>query len=162
MPGYPQHLRGFAYAGLQRYFLTFCTHERRRHFVDPSTVVLVRDQVRRAAEREHFEGNAYCFMPDHLHLLLSGAREDANLKMFVFRAKQFSGFEFSRQNRGRLWQRYGYERVLRNEESTADLIRYIVGNPLRAGLASKVTEYPFWGSFTHSREQLLDHIHWAD
>jgi putative transposase len=162
MPTYPHHLRTFDYRGLHRYFLTFCTHERQKYFTDAANVVLVCDQVLRAADSEKFEGNVYCFMPDHLHLLVSGAQEDADLKMFVSRAKQFSAFEFSRQKGRRLWQRYGYERVLRNEESTEDVIRYIVGNPIRAGLVTKVTDYPFWGSFKYSREELLDHIHWAD
>jgi len=124
-------------------------------------VDLVTDQILRAAKRENFEGTAYCFMPDHVHLVATGSRDDSDLKAFVARAKQFSGFEFSKRNGTRLWQRYGYERVLRNEESTDDLIRYIIANPIRAGLVSNVKDYPFWGSFVYSRDELLDFIHWA-
>ncbi len=119
------------------------------------------EQILRAATREGFEVTAYCFMPDHVHLLPTGLRDDSDLKGFVARAKQFSGFEFSKRIGTRLWQRYAYERVLRNEESTEDLIRYMIANPIRARLVASVKDYPFWGSSIYSRDELLDFIHWA-
>jgi len=84
-------------------------------------------------------------MPDHLHLLVEGVREDSDLKWFQRGAKQFSGFHYKRQFGCRLWQRYGYERVLRSQELTLDVARYIVANPVRAGLASTIDQYPFAG-----------------
>ena len=101
---------------------------------------------------------AYCFMPDHLHLLAEGIAADADLKAFTARAKQFSGYHFARQTRTRLWQRYGYERVLRAEETTRDVIRYILDNPVRAGLTMDVGSYPFWGSEVYSRDQLIEYV----
>jgi REP element-mobilizing transposase RayT len=38
-------------------------------------------------------------MPDHLHLLVEGTHEDSDLKAFVARAKQYSGFYFRQQTR---------------------------------------------------------------
>ncbi len=101
-------------------------------------------------------------MPEHLHLLVEGLRADADLKTFVARAKQFSGYYFKRETGRRLWQRYGYERVLRAEETTLSVIRYIVENPVRAGLTNDVASYPFWGSEVYSREQLTEHIQQSD
>jgi hypothetical protein len=66
MTSYPEHLSGFDYVGVHRYFLTFCTFERRRHL-----------------------------------------------------------------NKA---------------------------NPIRSGLVSSLREYPFWGSLTHSREELLEYV----
>src|SRR5262249_43836589 len=45
-------------------------------FVEPSRVEIVLKQILRAAADEGFEIIAYCFMPDHLHLLVE-ARTDA-------------------------------------------------------------------------------------
>jgi hypothetical protein len=56
------------------------------------------------------------------------------------------------------WQRYGHERVLRNDEDTATAARYIINNPLRAGLVRDVMQYPFWGSGMYSREALTDYV----
>ena len=101
---------------------------------------------------------AYCFMPDHLHLLVEGHRDDADLRRFITRAKQFSGYHFKRETGKRLWQRYGFERVLRDEESTPTVARYIINNPVRGGLVRTPADYAHWGSLTYTREQLLDYV----
>jgi REP element-mobilizing transposase RayT len=58
---------------------------------------------------------AYCFMPDHVQMLLAGERDDADLKRFTKCAQQYSGFYFRQRTRLYLWQRCGFERVLRND-----------------------------------------------
>lgn len=157
MPHYPRHLSGFDYRGFQRYFLTFCTFERDRHFVEAVSVSLVGDQILRVATEQHVAIIAYCFMPDHLHLVVEGTDKDADLKTFVARAKQFSGFYFRQKTGHRLWQRYGFERVLRADEDTASVVKYVIENPLRAGLVNTPLDYPFCGG-VYSREALLDYI----
>jgi REP element-mobilizing transposase RayT len=67
---YPEHLKTFDYVGLHQYFLTFCTHERHRLFEKAGAVSLVRTQIERAATALQFAVIAYCFMPDHVHLLV--------------------------------------------------------------------------------------------
>ena len=159
---YPHHLRTFDYVGVYRYFLTFCTFERNRLFVAADAVGVAHEQILRAGATENFSLDAYCYMPDHLHLLAEAEREDCNLKRFISRAKQCSGFHFKRTMKQTLWQRYGYERVLRSEEDTIVVARYIVENPVRAGLVVSPLDYPFWGSSTWSREELLEYVRRAD
>jgi hypothetical protein len=55
----------------------------------------------------------------------------------------------------RLWQRYGYERVLRDEMERALAIRYVVANPVRAGLVCHPREYPYLGSRRCTFDELL-------
>ena len=38
------------------------------------------------------------------------------------------------------------------------MIKYIIENPVRAGLVADAREYPFWGSQVYTREQLLEYI----
>ncbi len=85
-------------------------------------------------------------MPDHLHLLVYGTSERADLKAFVIHYKKLTGFEYSRRAGRRLWQPGYYDRVLRDEEATEAIARYILENPIRAGLARQLGEYPFAGS----------------
>jgi putative transposase len=155
---YPRHLPAFDYHGPHRYFLTFCTLGRHHAFRDAAAVHLVRGQFLRAADRHLFALVAYCFMPDHVHLLVEGTREDADLKEFESAAKQYSGFHYKAQFGRPLWQRYGFERVLRSEESTINVVRYILANPVRAGLARRVDEYSFSGSIGFSMEELMDGV----
>ena len=158
MVHYPKHLRGFDYRGAQRYFLTFCTHERARYFIDGRHVALVSQQFQRASREQAFAVIAYCFMPDHVHLLVTGERGDADLKRFTKCAKQYSGFYFRQDTRLFLWQRYGFERVLRSDEATPAVARYTIANPVRARMVHSPIEYPYWGSFVYTREELLEYI----
>jgi REP element-mobilizing transposase RayT len=156
MHPYPPHLAGFDYVGLNRYFLTFCTHERRPLFTRPEHVALVEDHFLRSGTECGFADLAHCFMPEHLHAAVAARRDDCDLKRFVARMKQFSGFYFSKQFGARLWQRYGYEHVIRSDEVTVTVIRYVLENPIRARLVSRVRDDPFIGSGEYSREQLLE------
>jgi putative transposase len=152
----PGHLKSFDYRGLHRYSLTFCTDYRRSIFVDAGAVTLVHQQILRAAAQEHFAVIAYCFMPDHLHLLIEGLDDNADGLRFIKLAKQYSGFYYSQANRHKLWQRYGFEHVLQEDELTLVVTRYILRNPVRAGLVDDPRKYPFLGSETHSLEHLLE------
>ena len=158
MSRYPEHLRSFGYTGANRYFLTMCTNQRARYFVEGQLIALVSEQFQRASREQAFAVIAYCFMPDHVHLLIAGERDDADLKRFTKYAKQYSGFYFRQRTGLALWQRYCYERVLRNAEATPVVARYTIANPVRAGIVQSPADYPFWGSFVYTREALLEYI----
>ena len=154
----PGHLKTFDYLGLHRYSLTFCTNYRRRLFVEPGIVNLVLAQISRAAIENLFEIIAYCFMPDHLHLLIEGKADSSDAKRFITRAKQYSGFYYSAALQPKLWQRYGFEHVLRDDEITLVVAKYILENPVRAGLVKRVEDYPFVGSMVYSLAQILEGV----
>jgi putative transposase len=157
MPHQFARLRHFNYIGIYRYFLTFCTHERRPYFLVADHVAPVREQFLRTAREAGFALIVYCFMPDHVHLLVEGRREDADLRRFIKASKQYSGFDFQQRRQERLWQRYGYERVLRGDEATPDVVRYTLANPVRRAIVASPEEYAFWGSSIYSREELLEY-----
>ncbi|MEO8077784.1 MAG: transposase [Acidobacteriota bacterium] len=69
---YPPHHPRLPYTGKHNYFLTFCTEGRAPVFTEHDAVELVLAQILRAARKCAFEITAYCFMPDHLHLLVRG------------------------------------------------------------------------------------------
>jgi putative transposase len=62
---------------------------------------------------------------------------------------------YSSEIGGKLWQRYGYERTLRKEEDTLTAVRYIIENPLRAGLVERIEDYAFIGSMVCELKDLL-------
>ena len=81
-------------------------------------------QIQRTAGEGAFAVNAYCFMPDHLHLAVEGQHPDSDLRRFVKVAKQRVAYvartEFQIQ---RIWQDGYFERVLRTYESVDTLMR---------------------------------------
>jgi putative transposase len=152
---YPPRWSRCDYIGRHRYFLTFCTDGRRATFTDAGTVSLVLAQFLRAARQHGFEITAYCFMPDHVHLLIAGLTDRSDARAFIRAAKQYSGYSFSQATRRRLWQRYGYERLVRSDEERALKIRYMLANPIVSGLARESEEYPFLGSERYTIAELL-------
>ena len=94
-------------------------------------------------------------MPDHLHLMVEGSSADARLTEFVRMFKQRSAFHWKRTFGGELWQRSYFDRVLRSEESTIVVARYVLANPLRAGMVVKVEDYRFLGSLRMSIQELF-------
>ena len=154
----PAHLKHFDYTGFYRYSLTFCTDQRRAIFIREDIVRLVLLQISRAANDREFAVIAYCFMPDHLHLLVHGQSEAAECRGFIALAKQYSGYYYTKEYRRRLWQRYGYERTLRKDDDSLRVAKYILENPVRAGMVGTVLEYPFAGSLVCDARDLLASI----
>lgn len=151
----PHRLHPTCYVGLQRYFLTFCTRDRRKVFTNAAVVALVREQILQSARDRGFAVLAYVFMHDHIHLLIEAKAEDADMKSFADLAKQKSGYAYSRRFRMPLWHPSYWDRVLREEEGTWDVIRYICDNPLRKGLVKRCEDYPFLGSAVMTRAELI-------
>src|SRR3954469_3649848 len=100
----PKRLPSFTYVGLAQYFLTFCVRGRRCVFIDGRCVSASLTQIRQAATDEQFAILAYCFMPDHVHLLVEGMSETSDLRRFVQTAKRRSGSVYARTVGGSLWQ----------------------------------------------------------
>src|SRR5262245_9001549 len=153
-------LSGFDYLGPYRYSLTLCVRQRQRVFVRVEVVSLIEEQIRQAAASKDFAVPAYCFMPDHLHLLVEGLSPDADLRAFVRILKQRTSFTWKRLTKTdvELWQRGYYDHVLRKDEDTHVVARYILGNPVRAGLVEIPAAYAFSGSFTLDLRDLLGSI----
>ena len=151
----PPRLAGFEYVGKHRYFLTICTEGRFEAFADASDGQWILRKFLRAAEANGFVVIAYCVMPDHLHVLLEGIRPDADLRAFVRWWKQSTGFEWKRRTGQKLWQEGYFDRVLRPEESEILMVAYIATNPVRAGLATTLHEYPLFGC-SYTPEQLRE------
>ena len=97
-----------------------------------------------AAKKCGFDIIAFCFMPDHLHLLAVG-RESSSLPDFARLFKQLAGYNFRRARGAALWQISYFDHVVRREESLAEIAAYIWNNPVRAGLVENRMDYAFSG-----------------
>ncbi len=90
---------------------------------------------------------AWVLMPDHVHWLLQLGESDS-LGEVIGRLKSASSRHTNRTlNRtGPLWSKAFHDHALREEEDLQAVARYIVANPLRAGLVKRVGDYPFWNA----------------
>lgn len=85
-------------------------------------------------------------MPDHVHLLLQLGR--ARLSEVVGRLKGRSAAQLNRKigRSGRFWEPGFHDHALRRDENVRQAARYIVANPLRAGLVERLGDYPYWNA----------------
>jgi len=147
------HLKNFDYKGRYRYFLTICCFKQTAKLKDYPLIKWLTNVLAEKAERYGFKIWAYCFMPDHLHLLVEGENENSDMKQFVKSYKQITGFYFKRMTGERLWQINFYEHTLRKEEDTIKTARYIFNNPVRKGMVDDYRKYEFLGSFEFDIKQ---------
>ena len=93
---------------------------------------------------------AYCFMPDHAHLLLSPS-SGCPIPSFVGGFKSLctrAGWSRFGQERS-FWQKRYYDHFLRKDEDIAVVIRYVLDNPVRKGLVGNWRDYPLCGSLVY-------------
>ena len=144
-----------SYIGHQWYFLTTCTLGRIPRFRNAHLVAVSLDLMAEEARMHCFDIQAYCFMPDHLHLLTNGTHAASNCLSFVKAFKQRSGFHFKQRTRERLWQDRPYDHILGPKDPWEAVAYYIWMNPVRKGLCERPQDWPFSGSFTIDWKRFL-------
>jgi putative transposase len=133
------------------YFLTICSLNGQEVFKDPQIVNWLLDELKRCCKSFSFINYAYCFMPDHIHLLLGG-EDKSDLITMVKQFKQLTGYYFKKKTGNGLWQKSYYDHILRKEEDVVKIVRYILENPIRKGLVEHPDEHPFSGSLKFGKE----------
>jgi len=123
----------------QAYHITTITLDRRPVFSDLRSARLLINALRAAQSRDEATTLAFVVMPDHLHWLLQ-LEADSSLSAVVGAVKAVTAHGLG----ARVWQGGFHDHALRKEEDLAKLARYIVANPLRAGLVQRVGDYPHW------------------
>lgn len=90
---------------------------------------------------------AWVLMPDHVHWLLQLGERD-ELSVVVNRLKSASARHANRAlgRTGAIWAKAFHDHALRGEDDLQDVARYVVANPLRAGLVTRIGDYPFWNA----------------
>ena len=88
---------------------------------------------------------AFVIMPDHLHWLMQ-LGDGASLSRTMHALKSYSAKRIRRLTGiyGPVWHSGYHDRAVRRERDLRTLARYVVANPLRAGLVEDIGKYPHW------------------
>lgn len=124
------------------YAVTTATFGRRRLFEDPTMASLVAIEIAATDDLGLSSMLAWVLMPDHLHWLFS--LESGSLSALVQRFKMRSAQAINRtlDRRGSVWQAGFHDHRVRDERALLNVARYLLENPIRAGIASVIGEYP--------------------
>ena len=121
-------------------------NEKRDIFHDEKDYLKFLNTTEKAAERFKLEVHAYVLMKNHYHLLVR--TKEANLS----RAIQWLGVSYSiwfnrrHQRSGHLFQGRFKSFLIENERYFGAVCLYIHGNPLRAGIVTRLSDYK-WSSY---------------
>lgn len=123
----------------QVYSVTLVTHGRWPGLADISVARRVIGSLREMDGIGHSETLAFCLMPDHLHWLFRlGHGGDLSGVVGQMKGRSARLVPLLR------WQRGFHDHAVRNDEDLRRLARYIVSNPVRAGLVRRVGDHPHW------------------
>jgi putative transposase len=127
------------------YHVTTCTLNRHPWFVEFRIARIVIAEMRRLQEEQRVVSLAWVVMPDHVHWLLQ-LQEGSGLSLVIKSLKGRSSRQIRLQSghTAPVWQRGYHDHALRCDENVPQVARYIVANPLRAGLVERIGLYPHW------------------
>lgn len=126
------------------YLLTANTRGREPVFKDYGLGRMVIRQFKEVQEQGIADSLAFVVMPDHFHWLIQLSR--GSLGQLMCQVKSLSAKSVNEVigRTGNLWQPGYHDCALRREDELVMLARYVVANPLRAGLVDKLGDYPLW------------------
>lgn len=126
------------------YFITTVTHGRKPIFTNLGMARRVINSMCRLEQENLLHSLAWVLMPDHLHWLFQLRNGELAEVMKLFKGRSAKSLNGLRGKEGAIWQRAYYDRAVRPDEDLRGLSRYIVANPLRAGLVEEIGQYPHW------------------
>ena len=142
------------YIGMRGYFITINTYNRKKYFIHEHIVFSLVTYLKQVAQQEKFDVVVFTYMPNHVHFVLLGKNESSNVCRFMKSYKQLTGYKFKQTFGSRLWATSFHDHVLRKEESIKSVGRYVLKNPVRAGLVKNICDYKFSGSFVYDLSEL--------
>jgi REP element-mobilizing transposase RayT len=133
-------------------FVTIPVRLRMPIFRDDSIARAAVEVLHDQAARTDVRVWAFCVMPDHVHLVVSPS-ERCDIIAFVGRFKSLVlRRAWSLGVEGTFWQPSFWDHFLRQNESKEHGVRYVLENPVRAGLVTRWSDYPYLG-WIHSRDE---------
>lgn len=133
MPGQPQHI-------IQR------GNNRQIIFAADADYQFFRDALVDASRKHGLQIHAYVWMTNHIHLLATPQFENSISKVFQSVGRKYvQYFNNTYRRSGTLWEGRYRATVVDSEKYLLTLMRYIELNPVRAGMARYLGDYP-WSS----------------
>ncbi len=145
-PGHASLRKGRVSLANQIYLITFTTRRRQPLFADH---VKARAAARCLVNSRLWSRSrllAWVLMPDHWHGLIAlGVGDDLGLRIGLAKTNMARGIRAEAGAIGPIWAKSFHDHALRNDdEALLATARYIVMNPVRAGLVRRVGDYPYW------------------
>ncbi|QXH51177.1 transposase [Pseudomonas fakonensis] len=126
------------------YLLTSTTKDRLPLFLDFQAARCLPPHFAQAEAEGSVLSLAWVIMPDHVHWLIELKNDTLATVMRRFKSRSRCSLYKMGKLKGQLWQAGYHDRAIRREEDLRSFARYVVANPVRAGLVSRAGDYSHW------------------
>jgi len=130
----------------QIYFVTTVVRDRGLLFLSPNLARVACCTLDAHSTTRGLEILCWVLMPDHMHLLVCLQEGDLSKRIGYLKARMAHAVNRERNMSEPVWEHGFHEHALRSEEDLPGVGRYIVANPVRAGLVKSVGMYPYWNA----------------
>ncbi len=122
----------------ETYYLTFCCEPRgKNQLAVPDAAKAILETIEHRQNEHVWHVHLFLLMPDHAHALMTFPPGRLPFRTRLSKWKEWTAKTIRIQ-----WQLDFFEHRLRSEESLREKADYILHNPVRAGLASKASDWP--------------------
>jgi putative transposase len=128
----------------QPYLVTFTTRGRWPLFKEPEAAMAACAAITDARLWRHADLLAWVLMPDHWHGLIALRGEPLSRSVQRLKCNAARRVNQTRRASGHVWASAFQDHALRKDEDILQAARYIITNPIRAGLSRRVGDYPYW------------------
>ena len=99
-------------------------------------------------DKKRYDLLAYCIMPNHNHLVFTPLLDESgsyySLSSIMQSLKGFTAYKANQllNRKGAFWQDESYDHAVRDQAELERIIKYVVLNPVKAGLVQDWHEWP--------------------
>jgi len=149
-----------AYYGPKTVAITACALDRACFLTDPEVFHSFVEQLEMHARAFECLVPIYCFMPDHLHILIQGTNLRSRPMFAIDEFKLTSAMWLVNNHPEWHWQKDYWDHLIRKMVDWKRQAFYILNNPVRKGLIVDPYEYPLTGSIGYDLREMLADISW--
>lgn len=127
------------------YFVTTVVNNRLPIFESFQLARMLVQCMKETHNKYDFTFICWVIMPDHVHWLIQ-LKSSARLELIIKHLKANSAIRLNRflNRSGSFWQENYYDHAVRREENVRKFARYVLANPIRAGLVTRIEQYSHW------------------
>jgi len=115
---------------------------------DPLVANLIQESIEHRHNKVYYL-YAYCILSNHVHILFAPLlKSGGSYHRMADIMQSLKGYTAYNANQllgrsGKFWQAESYDHVVRDPDEHQRIVNYILNNPVKAGLAKQVNEWPW-------------------
>ena len=130
--------------------------EKRKVFLDSADHHKFMSLIEEFKLDHNFVIHAFCLMANHYHLLIEVKQKNLSTIMHKINSRYSNYFNKKYNRVGHLWQGRFKSWYVKDQRYLTNLTKYIEQNPIRAGITTKIGDFPWSSSTTSSMNLTVD------